>query len=58
MLRLLMGLRAAREFVQGFADDMRRPGCSRSMSWLRLVRERTPAEKTRLIARAVSLKAF
>lgn len=58
MLRLLLGLRAAREFVQGFADDMRGSTRIRSISPLRLVRERQPAEKTRLIARAVSLKAF
>ena len=58
MLRFLTSLRSAREFVQGFADDMRRPTRLRSMSPLRLVRERQPAEKTWLIARAVSLKAF
>ena len=58
MLRLLMSLRAAREFVHGFAEDTRRPERFRSASWLRLVRECRPKEKTRLIARAVSLKAF
>lgn len=58
MLRLLMGLRAARAFVHGFAEDMRRPERCRSRSWPRLVRECRPEQKTRLIARAVSLKAF
>lgn len=62
MVRLLVQLHAwshaAREFVRGFAEDIRQPERVRSLSWLRLVRECRPSERTWLIARAVSLKAF